>query len=1166
MTKGLEIFFSNRLEVLYQELKNALFGPTTVPLMRRLVVVYGPAMKTWLMLKMAQDPELNVAMGIEFSYLNQAIDTLLKLSMRENCGHLPTFLELALAIEKELMAVIHHFKSLAIDEQQDWEPLIQYLKLNPHRLSPKLRLSRKMERRLISLSQHIARLFQEYGRFAPQMVSRWKLPTFPGWQPRLWRQLFEGEMEWTYPSRMLLRNDISTLPLTIHFFSISFVTASEFAFLNRLSEHVPVNYYLISPCAVFWSDIRSDRESAYLQAYWQQKLGNFSPKVLNLEELLRDRNPLLANFGRLGREMACQIEESQAITHAHYVLPQHVKVLNEELFVNDDLYLSETQAPLSLLHAIQADLLMMRNPQGLPPFTLEESQSLQLHVAPSKRREIQILYHNLLNLMAKNPSICPSDIIVLSPQIGDYVPYIQSVFGLDDSRIDFQVLDLGMQTQSEIVQGFLQLLELCESRWDSSNLLQLFEHSSFQRRHQLTPSDYLTIQEWIEQAGIRWGDDWLHRNELLQRRHCEQGMVEESAVGTWDYGLARLLLGLTTIIDGHPSAPALECPPCSVIDFSQAELLGRWIRLLHSLRDDLSPLEDHTRMTMEDWSNFLACLLDHYFQPDFDEPQAVEEYDDLKAQFEILRTSARFFKEALYPFASVKAHLLSLLQHRGITYREDHLQAVRFCSLMPLRSIPAQVIALLGMQEGSFPRSDRHSSLNLMIESEDVDYCPLTPDYDRYLFLEALHSAQDYLLLSYQGYGRQDSKELQPSLIVEELFSYLDKSYTIQGKKVSEICIFKHPFDTFDERYFIKERCIHNFSQHDFRAAQTHCKLHKSPPHRFLNDFSCVAHPKPGIIEHNSLIDLKHLSAVARNPIKFHLNKILEIYIQTEEDRKLKTEEELMISSLDKHQIKHFALKEPIDTVLYKAEREGKLPFGLFKTVATKRLKEEIDDIHKRLLKHSVDPTNIFQIEFCTSCLQPTQLDEDRWLFPAVSLTYEDGCKLSIVGKLSHATPRGLIALSKGTLADAWKAWPQFLLYCHAAKLRPDQFEPQLILTHSAQPKKAFFDDPDMHLKQFVNYYALCLQNFSPLMPDWIPHILEEDVRGLQDKMRRLFTESFGAYQNHELRWILNKHHLPRSETMIHYWKPQAEGLLRDLILFWYNSKPELAIGEYETI
>lgn len=1157
MARDLEIFFSNRLEVLYQYLKRELFGASPAPLMRRLVVVYGPAMKTWLMLRMAQDPELNVATGIEFIYLNQAFDHLLKLSLCESRSHLPTLLELALAIEKEFIEVIHQFKHLAIDEQRDWEPLIHYLKLNPHRLGPKLRLSRKVERRLVSLSQHLARLFYDYGRYASQMVKRWELPAFAGWQPRLWRKLFGEKLEWTYPAKALQNSAIPSVPFTLHFFSISFITAKEFAFLNQLSQQVPVSYYLLSPCAVFWSDIRSDRENAYLQTYWQQRLGSLSPKVLKLEELLRDRNPLLANFGRLGREMALQIEESQAITRAHYLLPQHVQALGEELCMHEDLYFTPNEKPLSLLHAVQADLLLMRNPQGLPPFNFEQKQNtLQLHVAPSRRREVQILYHNLLKLIADDPSLCPGDIIVMAPQIGDYAPYIQSIFGIENSQLDFQILDLGMQTQSEIVQGFLQLLELSESRWDASQLLQLFEHTSFQRRHQLTPSDYVTIQGWIEQAGICWGDDWLHRNELLERRHCQQGMVEETAVGTWDYGLSRLLFGLTTVVDER-SKVALDVPPCSLVEFSQGELLGKWIRLLHSLRDDLSPLQDRTRMTMEDWVNYLICLLENYFQPDFENGQSIEEYDDLKGQFEILRSSARFFKETVFPFTSVKSHLLSLLQHRGITYREDHLQSVRFCSLMPLRSIPAKVIAMLGLQEGAFPRSGHSSSLNLMMSQEDIDYCPLSTDYDRYLFLEALHSAQDYLILSYQGYGQHDSKELQPSLIVEELFSYVDKFYTIQGQKVSQGCVFRHPFDAFDESYFGKEKSLSNFSQHDYRAAKVHYKKNKLPPHRFLNDFTRIDHPQPSIIENHSQIDLKNLVSVARNPIKFHLNKVLEIYLQTEEDRKLKIEEELMVSSLDKHQLKQFALKEPIETVLYRAEKEGKLPFGLFKTVATKRLKEEVEEVHERLQKHSVDPSHIFQIEFCTSCSMPTQLEEDRWLFPAVTVNYEDGYKLSVVGKLPHVTPKGLLALSKGALTDAWKAWPQFLLYCYAAKLCPDKLEPQLILAHSAQPKKAFFDDPEPYLKQFINYYALCLQNFSPLLPDWIPLILEDDVRGLQDKMRQVFSESFGVYQSHDLRWILNKYRLPNSETMIHYWKGQAELLLGDLMRFWYNSKQE---------
>jgi exodeoxyribonuclease V gamma subunit len=138
--------------------------------------------------------------------------------------------------------------------------------------------------------------------------------------------------------------------------------------------------------------------------------------------------------------------------------------------------------------------------------------------------------------------------------------------------------------------------------------------------------------------------------------------------------------------------------------------------------------------------------------------------------------------------------------------------------------------------------------------------------------------------------------------------------------------------------------------------------------------------------------------------------------------------------------------------------------------------------------------------------------------------------------------------------------WPQFLLYCYALKWQ--KWQPQLILAHAAQPKTAFFDDPELYLKQFIHYYALCLHNFSPLLPEWIPLILEEDVRGLQDKMRQLYADSFGIYQSQDLRWILNKKRLPSSETMIHYWKPQAEHLVGDLMRFWYPAKFTQTPGE----
>lgn len=1152
MVKSLEIFLSNRLEILYQQLKCSLFDSAN-PLMRRIVVVYGPAMKNWLILRMAQDPDLNVAMGIEFIYLSEAFDFLLERCQPGNSFRIPTLLELSLAIETEIYQLIQNYPAMGADDQREWQPVIDHLKLSP---SPS-GLSRKMDRRLIGLSQNLARLFQDYGRYAFKMIERWENGEAEGWQPRLWRKLFIEKKDWKWqcPVRALKAKPAPAGTFTLNIFSISFMTASEFDYLNRLSQQVAINYYLLSPCAVFWSDIRSDREKAYLEKYWQKKLGVDSSQVLKLEELLRDRNPLLANFGRIGREMASQIEESMAQTSAAYALPQNVRILGEELFIHDDLHLMETQAPLSLLHALQADLLMMRNPQGNPPVDLEDEKgSIQLHVASCRRREIEILYHNLLGLMQKDPDLSPGEIIVMAPQIEEYVPYIQSVFGQEQSKLDFQILDLGLQLQSEIVQGFLQLMNLSEGRWDAVQLLQLFEHPSFQRRHQISKSDFLKIQEWVEEAGIRWGDDALHRNELLQRRHCQKGMADETMIGTWDYGVSQLTLSLAAVPE-MASLSTSDAFPHPTVDFSEGDLLGKWIRILHALRDDLTPFQDGSRLTMEDWTGYLVCLLENYFKPDYDDHQSVNEFEELKRQFEILRGSSRFIPEASFSFTSVKMHLSSLLKHRGIAYREDHLQAVRFCSLMPLRSIPSKTIALLGMQEGAFPRAGSLSSLNLMAEEKEADYCPLPNDFDRHLFLEALHSAQHYLIVSYCGYSRQDNKELNPSLIIGELLSYLDKYYTVQGEKPSDKWSFKHSFDRFDSRYFNQERGMHNFSQFDFRSAQAACKKDKSGCHGLIKDFTRTERPQSLLIPSGSCIDLKHLNAIVRDPIKFHFNKVAEVYLQTEEDRRVQTEENLLLSNLDYSILKKSSLKVPVEDILKQAEREGILPFGLFKTVANDRLRKELGKLQENLQHHSLNPSMIFEIEFSANCSAPIW-ENERWIFPAVNLSYEDGYYLTVIGKVPYSTPKGLLDLSKGRLPDVWKMWPQFLLYCCAAQTLPEHFEPQLISMEAAQPKKAFFNDPEPYLKQMIRYYALCLENFSPLMPDWMASILDEDEEKLQESIGKLHGDSFVGYQSPYLQTIFNQQDsLHMAKSILLHWREEAKLLTADLLLNWFEAK-----------
>lgn len=1155
MAKELEIFFSNRLEILYEQLKKSLFHPSvSTPLMRRLVVVYGPAMKSWLMLKMAQDPDLHIAMGIEFLTLNQAFDTLLKFSTTNENSIFPSIHELAWMIEKEIYDVMIHFQHFSHEEQKEWKCLLHYLKVDPFNFHPSF-FSKKMEKRLIGLSFHLSQLFQIYGRFASAMIDQWNSSKLQGWQPLLWKKIFNKESEWTYSTQALLQNPLPKEEFSVHFFSISFLTVDEFQFLARLSKQNPVYYYLLSPCAVFWSDIKSDRERFSLQRYWHKKLGSFSPQATYLEELLGERNPLLANFGRMGREMVCQIEESLAITEAKYLLPEHVKELGEEIFFHEDLFFSEEKSPLTLLHAIQADLLMMRAPQHDHPFELSDSKSIQLHIVPNRRREVEILYHNLLHLISSDPSLYPGEIIVMAPQIQEYVPYIETVFGSQKSQLDFQVLDLEIQLQNEIAQGFLQLIELSESRWNSNALIQLFDHPSFQRKHQLTKSDQTTIREWVKQTAIYWGENTDHRNAILKEKHCQSSMVDSTIVGTWEYGISRLLMGLTNVFEKQSSLP-LEIAPYEAIDFSQTDLLGRWIELLHSLRDDLSPLEDRTRMTIEEWGNFLICLLESYFQPNFDDSKSLNEYEDIKNQLNILRSSARHFKETVFSFTSVKSHLLLLLQQGTITYREDRLNAVRFCSLVPLRSIPAKVIAMMGMEEGAFPRTEHRQSLNLMMNNHDVHYCPMSSDYDRYLFLEALHAAQNYILFSYQGYHPQEGRDNSPSLVIEELFSYCDQYYTISGKKVSEVCIVQHPYDSFDAKYFKKENGLFNYSMTDYKSSKIFYK-EKKKPHCFIEEFYWKEDFSIDKLANHEQINIRHLSAVVRNPIKFTLNQLHEIYLQTEEDRIIQDEEEIQISSLEKHLIIKEALSGSIENVLAQAEREGKLPLGIFNTLSKRHLKDEHQKINEQLLKHAINPCHLFQIEFCTSCPSPVQLKEDHWLFPAVSLTLDGGKKISIVGKLPQVSSKGLVVLSKGSLTDAWKIWPQYLLYCQAVKLFPSKLESRLIFANGNHLKTQFFEDSELYLKKLIHYYAFCLDHFSPLLPDWIPLILNENIDGLQNKIKDIFGESFGLFQSPELRWFLNRYHLPSAEHIIQHWKYPCNELAGAIQSFWFTKQEE---------
>lgn len=1147
------VFFSNRVERLYLKLKESLFS-SSQPFERRLIIVPSPAMKTWLMFHMAQD--LGVAAGIEVGYIDQSLIKIMSLFSSDNElnfeKNVPSTLELALNLEAELKNVLNQAHLLDTEQLAIWHPVFDYLKFTYK--DDKKNLSQKTEKRLIGLVEKLAFLFVEYGKYGGSLIKKWKSEPLSNWQQQLWFRLESKFMPWGYPYQQLESFTFNQSPLhetQVHLFALSYLSPLHHRFLMKAGQLMKMYYYQLSPCQEFWTDILSNQESQRLKNYWKKK-GASSKQQFALDEFLRDTNPLLANFGRLGREMALQLEESQLQSDEEYVLPETVreKEIYKNLLSEDQVYIAGSRE-LSLLEALQTDITLLRHPEPdyKVPFDAFD-QSVQIHSVSRRMQEVQILYDALLKAMEKHAHghspINPGDVIVMSPNIMDYEPYIKSVFGNGESQLDFHMMDLQMPAKSLIIQAFLHLLDIPLGRWNVNSLLQLLNYRCFQERHHLTLEDVQTIRHWIRESGIVWGKNRQHRNEILKRNYCKKEMIAEGEEGTWEYGFGRLLSGLAMLCDDHGDSHLdMPYPPLDGFDASQGELLGRFIHLFQSLYSDLKPIVEET-LTLKEWTEYLKNLLEAYFSVSLSNDQEKDYYKTLLSQLDSFAKASESVKEETFTFLSIKKHLEVLLTKESVSYKETHLHAVKFCSLLPMRSIPAKIICLLGMQEEAFPRKDESFSLNLLREDAEADYYPSPIDFDRYLFLEALLSARQYMIITYIGHSKSFQNNSLPSLLVRELLSYLDQAFLIEGKKPSEMCFFQHPFLSFDKSYFLKNSPIASYSNHLYRAAVAYYQSEKKEAHQFIPCFQMSNRDIPSEI----CLNLKDLSSFARDPVKFYFNRSLGIYLDKDEDRLIKDEEDFQLSHLHKALLAQKSFLCSFKSVISHAKKEGHLPEGPFKKINIEKIEDQFEEYKSNLAFLDINSETFFEIEFDMNCQTPTQV-KSGWKVPALMIHRQNGSTVKIVGSLPNVTQKGLIAFAKEEASETVKLWPRMLVFSCLMDSQQLPISNQLVFAKSGKSRRLNFDNPIQLFTKYLDYYFISIESPSPLIPEWVPELLCLNHAEFSEKISKLWETKKSPHYYEYLKW-LDQGSIQSWQTIGENWQEMAHHVFADLCFDWF--------------
>ncbi|OQY16528.1 MAG: exodeoxyribonuclease V subunit gamma [Desulfobacterium sp. 4572_20] len=869
----LRLFTSNRLEILANALAEVLEEPLSSALDQEIIVVQSKGMERWVSMQLAQ--RHGICANYRFPFPNAFVHEVFQ-------KVIPDLPERSPFDPKTMTWKIMKLLPSCI-RKPGFETLSAYLGDTERNL------------KRFQLSERIADTFDQYLLFRPEMIFRWENGEENHWQAVLWRELVKetGTMHRAALGKAFLKatgkfpTTIQSLPERISVFGISALPRFHIQILEAISRFSQINLFLMNPCKEYWGDILSD---------WEMKktITGKGRRDLAFEELhMEEGNSLLASMGVLGKDFFDLINEYDC----------------------EEFPLFKDSEENNLLSWIQSDILNLRDRRqgsNAKEMIALDDNSVQVHSCHSPMREIEVLHDRLLDMFETNSDLLPRDILVMTPDIETYAPYIQAVFDAtaDPSRkIPFSISDRSIRKESEIITTFLAILDLPGSRFAASQIFAILESTPVRRKFDITEADLTLVRKWLKDTRIRWGIDREDRSLLG---------LPALAENTWRAGLERLILGYA--MPGQDENMFNGILPYDDIEGSNASVLGRLLDFTDQLFTNVTSLGQPR--TLNQWSKSLTELLDRFFMPDEDTEREMQVIRRTLNDLGDMQEIADFDEEI--DINVIRWHLKNFLETEGFGFGFI-TGGVTFCAMLPMRSIPFKVICCVGMNGDAYPRQAKPLGFDIIAKHPKPGDRSRRND-DRYLFLEAILSARKTLYISYVGQNIQDNSIIQPSVVVSELIDYIEQGFTTSENTILDHIFTKHRLQAFSPEYFKKgKNKLFSYSEENRQAAQCILEAREAP---ILFISRGLSNPE----EEWKTVDLTDLSTFFANPSMFLLNKRLGIHLE-ERASILEDREAFDLKALEKYLLNKKLLEKKLEGENLKAffpalHASGQLPHG----------------------------------------------------------------------------------------------------------------------------------------------------------------------------------------------------------------------------------------------
>ena len=768
---GLHVYRASRLEALAETLAGQLAAqPAASVLAPQTVVVAHLGMKRWLLSQLAQRRNADGSAGIAAN-----LELLLPGEWWQRLGD----------------AV------LGAADARPWQHAVLRWRIDallaapPARHAPELRryLHGAPPRRRWQLAEHLARLFGEYQVYREDWLRAWadgRDAAAAGWQAWLWRRLLadgHGDAR-VERSRRLLAALAAAPPhdaAPVQVFGVSHLPPMLLQGLHVLARTHAVTVYFPDLCRELWDDLRSRRSLLRAGA---------DAEPLHYEV----GHPLLASLGRIGQDFTLALNADDTAQHWRDA---------------DDEADAALPAGTPLLRRLQESIRRL-DPAlagAAPLASARADASLRVHVCHSRLRELEALRDALLGLRAAHPDLEPRQIVVMAPDIQAYAPLLPAVFGAPghwhDAGLPYHLADVALAATHPVYAAWRRLLQLAQSRCTLDEVLGLLDVPALARRFGLAGAARARVADWLRAAHVAWALDAGMKPAF--------GAPAED-LHTFAFGLDRLLAGW--LIGDEAPATVLHVPvgraepivPLAAVAGSDFERLAGLARLLDELGAWRTAAA--TARSAAQWSAWLAQRIDAGFAETSGDDAASR--DEQLALLQLRQLAARPAVEAslagvdeALPWEVIVAQQRAALDE--IPSRQPYLAAgITFCGMVPQRTIPHRVVAILGLDEGMFPRAPSPSSLDLIARHpRRGDRSAL--EEDRYLFLEALLAARDAMHLSYVGENANDGSARNPAAPLAELLAFLDETHT-RRDDTAPPWLLRHALQPFAALYFEQPR------------------------------------------------------------------------------------------------------------------------------------------------------------------------------------------------------------------------------------------------------------------------------------------------------------------------------------------------------------------------